>query len=228
MSEHVVLIGANGWQHENWTGEFYPDDLPEEWQIGYYGNEYQVVVVPRTYWSATPNTFTQWLEESDDSLRMVCEWPVEATQTEINQARQGITAISKRVLAVLIPLSAKVSETELAIYKELAGKYPLCFDVVTEQRDSLLPWLAENFNGDDYGVCWRADQANKQDLTLGSVSVTRISDEPSNMVAPKELRTILETIVAETKSDRHMVLIVDGEPPSMQLLTNAGIILDLL
>ena len=54
--------------------------------------------------------------------------------------------------------------------------------------------------------------------------MTRISGE----VEPKALRTVLETMVAESSTDRNMALIVDGEPPSMQLLTNAGIILDLL
>jgi uncharacterized protein YecE (DUF72 family) len=44
LSEHVVLIGACGWQHNDWTGEFYPDDLPEEWRLGYYAHEYQVSI----------------------------------------------------------------------------------------------------------------------------------------------------------------------------------------
>jgi hypothetical protein len=56
------------------------------------------------------------------------------------------------------------------------------------------------------------------------VSVTRISGE----VEPKRLRSILEHIISVGGPERHMVLIVDGQPPSMQLLENAGIILDLL
>ena len=225
LSEHVVLIGACGWQHKDWTGEFYPDDLPEEWQLGYYGNEYQVVMVPASYWAAKPETIEEWLEESDESLRMICEWPAEAvSQAQIKKAQQGINAVSDRVLAILIPLDTEVSVADLVIYKELAETYPLCFDVATEQRERLIPWLAEHFAGFDYGICWRAEQAYKQDLALGSVSVTRISGE----VEPKALRMVLETMVAESSTDRNMALIVDGEPPSMQLLTNAGIILDLL
>ena len=52
------------------------------------------------------------------------------------------------------------------IYKELAETYPLCFDVATEQRERLIPWLAEHFAGFDYGICWRAEQAYQQDLAL--------------------------------------------------------------
>ncbi|MGD8783503.1 MAG: hypothetical protein PVG75_03655 [Thioalkalispiraceae bacterium] len=225
MSDHLVLIGACGWQHDDWGAEFYPEDLPEEWQIGYYGNEYQVVMVPASYWCSEHDTYAEWLEESDESLKMIGQWPEQgANQDEYQQAQEGIKAVSGRLLAVLIPLKSAVSHSELAIYKELAASYPLCFDIVPDQRAHLLPWLQEKFADVDYSICWHADNECKQDLELGSVSVTRISGE----VEPKRLRSILEHIISVGGPERHMVLIVDGQPPSMQLLENAGIILDLL
>jgi hypothetical protein len=117
-----------------------------------------------------------------------------------------------------------VSESELAVYKELASEYKLCFDIENGQHEQVRSWLAEHFAGYDYSICWRAELNFKQDLDLGTVSVTRITGE----IEPKELRAIVETILATSDPGRQMVLIVDGEPPSMQLLTNAGIILDLL
>jgi hypothetical protein len=124
----------------------------------------------------------------------------------------------------VIPLHSDVTESEYAIYKELAANHPLCFDVSAEQRSTILPWLAEHFASDDYSICWRGDVHVKQDLESGKVAITRISGDMS----PKELRTLMETMIAAASPQRYMVLIVDGEPPSMQLLTNAGIILDLL
>jgi len=233
LSEHVVLIGAYGWQHKGWSGTFYPEDLPEEWQLGYYGNEFQLVVVPASYWEVKADTFDEWLEESDESLKMICEWPAEgAMPAQITQAQQGIAAVSDRVVSILIPLASEVDDSQITIYKELAEKYPLCFelssdqapDLEPKQRESLLRWLAENFADDDYGVTWRTDPIHKTDLALGSVSLTRISGE----VAPKQLREVLETILAASGENRSLMLIVDGEPPSMQLLENTGTILDLL
>lgn len=229
LSEHVVLIGACGWQHNDWTGEFYPDDLPEEWRLGYYGNEYQAVLVPAAYWADGPDSFHQWLEESDDSLKMVCELPPQgATIEQFAQAREGLKILKERVLAVLIPVGTQFVDWQLGIYKELAKDYPLCFDVATEmepaQREVLSGMLAEKLVGVDYGVCWHASQQDRKVLSLGSVSVTRIHDD----VEPRELRVIFETILEERGTDRSMVFLVDGQPPSLQLLTNAGIILDLL
>ena len=229
LSEHVVLIGAHGWQHKGWSGSFYPEDLPKEWQLGYYGNEFQLVSVPASYWAVEADTFDEWLEESDESLQMICEWPTEgATSAQIAEAQRGIAAVAERVVSILIPLASEVDDSQIAIYKELVEKYPLCFDLASDlepkQHQSLLRWLTDNFAGDDYGVIWRTDQAHKTDLALGSVCVTRISGE----VAPKQLREVLETILAASGENRSLMLIVDGEPPSMQLLENAGTILDLL
>lgn len=229
MSEHVVLIGARGWLHKGWSGEFYPEDLPDEWQLGYYGNEYQVVMVPAAYWSTQSDKFDEWLEESDESLLMICEWPAQgANQAQLSEAKQGIKAVAERVLAVLIPLDSDICESELAIYKELAATYPLCFDIKagldSAQCVHLQTWLTENFADYEYGLVWDGEQDSKQNLNLGSVSVTKISEERD----PKQLRTMFESILAASAENRNQVLIVEGEPPSMQLLTNAGIILDLL
>ena len=229
MSEHLVQIGACGWQHRDWIGEFYPDDLPEEWQLGYYGNEFQVVLVPASYWQAGPESFEQWLEESDESLRMVCELPKQgSTADSISQAIQGIEMVSQRVSAVMVPIESDLTDRQKDIYKELAKSYPLCFDLAADigqdKRKSLLHNLAESFEGFDYGVCWHADQRDKQVLKLGSISITRIDRE----FEPKELRSILESIMTQGGAERQMILLVDGQPPSQQLLTNAGIILDLL
>ena len=225
MSEHVVLIGAYGWQHTDWIGEFYPEDLPDEWRLGYYGNEYPVVMVPASYLSSDVNEFEEWLEESDDSLRMIVEWPAQgAGRQQVAAAHKALELLSSRVIAIMVPVESDVTEPDYTIYKELAASYPVCFDVNTELREQILPWLAEHFANDNYSVCWRADLNLKQDLELGSVAITRISGE----IAPKDLRVLLETIITATDPERHMALIVEGEPPSMQLLTNASIILDLL
>ena len=228
MSEHVVLIGACGWLHEGWSGEFYPEDLPEEWRLGYYGNEYQVVMVPASYWSSQAGKIAEWLEESDESLKMVCEWPAQgAGAAQLDAARQGIEALAERVLAILIPIEADISESDLTIYKGLANSYPLCFDLKTSEgtvREQLTAWLAAQLAGLDYSLVWDGVPDSKPGPEAGTVKLTRISGE----VEPKQLRTMFEAIIASSTDNIEQVLIVDGEPPSMKLLSNAGIILDLL
>ena len=61
-------------------------------------------------------------------------------------------------------------------------------------------------------------------LALGPLALTRISEVKDH----KELRRIIQTILEQSNHHRQMVLIVDGDPPDIQLLQNAGIMLDLL
>ena len=50
MSSMSLNIGAYGWKHENWSGGFYPDDLPQDWQLTYSSNAFNCVLVPVEYW----------------------------------------------------------------------------------------------------------------------------------------------------------------------------------
>ena len=40
-----VLLGAQDWNNESWDEEFYPEDLPADWQLAFYANEYGTVVI---------------------------------------------------------------------------------------------------------------------------------------------------------------------------------------
>ncbi len=225
MSEHIILIGAYGWQHPHWDDVFYPEDLPVEWKIGYYGNEYPVVVVPSSYWSSKSEQYTEWLDESDDALIFVCEWPTPgAKQSDYQQALEGIEALGDRVAAVLVPITAMPSEFEWDYIIRIAGQQKISFDLAPELRAAFIAELTTRLPERDYGVCWNGEQGSQDDIQSGEVGICRIARDRE----PKELRLLLETMMATSDNERRLILIVDGAPPDMKLLTNAGIILDLL
>ncbi len=49
-----INLGAYGWRHPQWSNTFYPEDLPvggpEDWQLTYFSNEFNAVLVPAAYW----------------------------------------------------------------------------------------------------------------------------------------------------------------------------------
>ena len=225
MSEHVILIGANGWQHPQWDGEFYPDDLPVEWKIGYYGNEYPIAVVPNTYWKSGSDQYAEWLEESDESLRFICEWPATgASEEDYAQAREGIESLKERVGGVLVPITAIPTDLEWQHIYGIAKNELISFDLLSEVKADFIAKLVTHSPELDYGICWDGEQVSQGDIKLGQLAICRIEQDPG----PKDLRLLLETMIATSHNDRSLVFIVDGAPPDMKLLTNAGIILDLL
>jgi len=70
MSFKSLNIGAYGWKHEDWSGNFYPDDLPQDWQLTYYSNAFNCVLVPVEYWceQKMPDC-EEWLESVHEEFR---------------------------------------------------------------------------------------------------------------------------------------------------------------
>ncbi|VAW49972.1 hypothetical protein MNBD_GAMMA04-2188 [hydrothermal vent metagenome] len=59
-----LQIGTYGWRHDDWVGDFYPDDLPEAWQLDYFSNVYRVVLVPQAEWCTWSQQTKQEIAES--------------------------------------------------------------------------------------------------------------------------------------------------------------------
>ena len=71
---NLVLVGASGWLHPAWRGSFYPDDLPEDWQLSYYNTRFQAVHLPAAFWqAASPATWAQWLHDTQEGFHFVLE-----------------------------------------------------------------------------------------------------------------------------------------------------------
>jgi hypothetical protein len=72
----TLRIAPRGWDHAAWVGSFYPEDLPPEWRLAYFSNEFRAVVVPaKTWWDAEPAALAHWLEEVGTRMRFYLELP---------------------------------------------------------------------------------------------------------------------------------------------------------
>lgn len=64
----LLRVGCYGWQWPQWAGKFYPEDLPEDWQLDFYANYFRTVLVPQNQW-------LQWDSE-------VCEERIESVSLD--------------------------------------------------------------------------------------------------------------------------------------------------
>jgi len=67
----AVRIAPIGWDHPAWVGNFYPDDLPPEWRLAFFCNEFDTVVVPRGL--GDPAVVAGWLAECGARTRFYLE-----------------------------------------------------------------------------------------------------------------------------------------------------------
>lgn len=71
----AMTIGARGFQHPGWWGTYYPGDLPEEWRLPFYCNQYRAVLIPQNEWSARSPAF--WEEAVENDLACFLEQPAD-------------------------------------------------------------------------------------------------------------------------------------------------------
>ena len=70
-----VVVGARGWLHEQWIASYYPEDIPSEWRLGFYANEFNALLVPWAQWSESIDALEEGLEDTDDDFHLYLELP---------------------------------------------------------------------------------------------------------------------------------------------------------
>jgi len=63
IHDKTIRVGACDWDQPQWLQGFYPQDLPEDWRLSYYANEFSAVLVPQDKWQAEDADFEQWAED---------------------------------------------------------------------------------------------------------------------------------------------------------------------
>ncbi len=95
---HYCLLGTIGWDHSDWNGTFYPEDLPVEWRLNYYNTAFECVYLPYTYWQTlTAETLAEWRQSTLGHFRFLLEAP--SSTSEVDRALSA--ALGEK--AVLIP-----------------------------------------------------------------------------------------------------------------------------
>ena len=109
MSENLT-VGAYGWRHHHWQTNFYDQDLPEEWQLAFYANEFSSVLIPSSYLDASRN-IAQWCDDVNDQFRFYIEWP----QHEQDGLFDEVMTMGDKLGGILLNLDAHL-EVSCPVY----------------------------------------------------------------------------------------------------------------
>ena len=68
-----------GWDLPGWFGDFYPEDLPPEWRLSYFANEFPAVLIPLRLWAgADVSLMHRWADDVHQRFRFYLELPARA------------------------------------------------------------------------------------------------------------------------------------------------------
>ena len=99
-----VNVGAYGWLHPHWLGGFYHEDMPEEWQLNYYSNEFNCVLVPADYWHAEHGyDCDSWLDDVHENFVFYLELPATLlTDRAKKQFLQQVALLQPQLAGIVV------------------------------------------------------------------------------------------------------------------------------
>ncbi len=186
-----VEVGAVGWDHPAWVTDYYPADLPEDWRLAYYGNEFRCVLVPaEAVDRAGVETVSRWCREVPEAFRFYFE--LEDAFTERDERRLVLDAVARRLGGFVLEGSP---ERTPCVQRALNARFP------------------------DAAVVRRGAPAGPHRLWMpgvsgptGPVGMVRWDEPPQ----PAELRAQIECFVAATGRTGG-VLFIRGGPETLEM-----------
>lgn len=70
IAPSALLLGYLGWPNPQWEGNYFPDDLPDDWQFAFYSNDCSCLALPSAFCAAMDkDELTDWLDDIEASFR---------------------------------------------------------------------------------------------------------------------------------------------------------------
>ena len=89
-ADSSVRVGALGWQHAHWQDSFYPVDLPEDWRLSFYANEYSVVLLAESDWNSAEVDFADWIEDVPPGFQFYLQHEQPLEEQHMQQVKQQL------------------------------------------------------------------------------------------------------------------------------------------
>jgi len=222
-----ITVAARGWSYPAWNDSFYPDDLPEDWQLAYYSNEFRAVMVPAAeFANVDPLEVERWVEDVVEGF----EFYLEVTDLFIDWAKFALAAklLGTHLKGILLrPLTVDEDLAMIAPSLDAAAVLaPVCV---------LLPEgvaISDNGRGllaqHEAELCWNTHEG-KPGWRGGGFVVARVKG--NNHYTPKEWRETIEACLRCNNGStirRKVLLMVEHESPEPDALRAAMMIGDML
>jgi Protein of unknown function DUF72 len=222
-----IIVAARGWAHAAWVDSFYPEDLPEDWRLSYYSNEFRAVVVPAADFAAVdPLEVERWAEDTGEDFIVYLE--IENQLTDWAAFAQTIKPLGSRLGGILLrPQEVDVDLAMLASSLDaacaLASVCVLLPDGVSlsqNGRDLLTEHQVE--------LCWDSHRG-EPGWRGGGFAVARVTG--NNHYTPRQWRETIEACLCcdnHSNQKRRVLLMVEHGSPDLDALRAGMMIGDML
>jgi hypothetical protein len=215
-------VGSRGWRHSHWVGGFYPDDMPQDWWLSYYSNEFRSVLIPWNYLQeADASTAQQWKTDVHDEFKFFIELSPDISVDRISRLLQplapqlgGVILQERNWDDVLIKKAQlnEVIKTIIDIAPVALAKQYMSKNILTALERYQL------------GCYWQpeTDSLNECDGVLNIAEITQAVNHD-----PKTLKKIIEHCYS-IQGPTTISLVFGGNAPNIEEMRTATMINQML
>lgn len=217
-----ILIGSLGWQHDGWQDDYYPQDLPSEWRLGYYSNEFPLAVITGRERKAQAELVEEMADCREDLSVLITVAPAATDTAAVLTSALSLLNQLPREGALLLqvdPVTLTDPEAWLMQVREQLGPVPYCVDPAAPLNALWREALSR------HGIGWSWNEhSDSQGLAVGPLAVIRLE----GTVSPKQLRERIEAGLAANDPTRRVALVFGGTPPQVESMRQARLIEELM
>lgn len=183
MKAPITLMGI-GLDAPNWDREFFPDDLPEDWRLAYYANEYPGILIPPEGWAQDPD-IQDWIENTSDDFEFYFQVQAGMSDESLERLTQAADALGPRLKGLLLD-SGNQEGYETLLDRLAAVTSGRKLSVVTPYKG--------------LSLCWQ------HDIVAGTACGPGLIRLESDM-PPRQLRALIEAYVAATEDEAPILFV---------------------
>jgi hypothetical protein len=220
-----IIVTARGWSYPSWHGTFYPDDLPEDWRLSYYSNEFNAVVVPATEWVGMDVVeIERWVEDVPEEFLFYLE--IEDPIADWEHTAKTVQPLASQLGGFLLrPMEV---DADLAVISPNIVSASQLAPVSVLLPDGVEPSVAGKKMLKQYGIQCSWDVGEGKPDWMDSdydsrLVVVRVAGN-KNFTARQWRETIETSLRKDAVKNQTILMVIDSENPKINDMRTAMMI----
>lgn len=222
-SKPEIRVGARGWDFDQWVGEFYPGDLPNDWRFTFYSNDFQTVLVPSHYLTQfSMDDWNEWIEDTSKDFWFFIEI---AESDEWDDIEPYLSIFADKLKGIVVAVEKLDSVDSLAsLINKIKTVTPVSLRRVgSKVSDQDMLTLLSCY---EVNECWNGNSDSPNwGYNESSALVLRESTDDNS---PEAIRRVVEMGLECTANREAMLLFFNGSSPKISDMQDARTITELL
>jgi hypothetical protein len=191
-SIHIQVISF-GWDYPAWSGRFYPDDLPKDWHLAYYANEFSGVMVPLHLWLAADlPQLVNWADDVAEDFMFYLEL---SCRVDIQEALSKSQSLQTHLGGWILPRGEEGATEFVRL-------------LLSAREHAIKCYLSDDLGRRTVGSALGGSREMGQAWCLASAELPDLRGQ----------RSLIERLAMGDVTDSTILLIVKGQPPSVDAL----------